>query len=240
VKAWATPSAPRTADHRLARVQLVDSRRLKKRMTGCSRMKDQAFKDKAGSRCSPPTAAFRADRGCISYAAVAYIGGLSSVGRHEVLVPFAAQEVRREDARSNKDQTAIDLISSGNRGVREIHRRSARRVAAWGDCTDVTAIVTASEGNRQGTIRWVDAEGARSHDRRYFDGKDDRGGNRRQAWANSVIAPSPKSAMNSVQALVAATMERFGRIECCVKQPGMFAPLQETKCTRFDADSGTR
>ena len=40
----------------------------------------------------------------------------------------------------------------------------------------------------------------------------------------------------SVKALVAATMERFGRIDVLVNNAALFAPLQETKCTEIDAD----
>jgi NAD(P)-dependent dehydrogenase (short-subunit alcohol dehydrogenase family) len=39
----------------------------------------------------------------------------------------------------------------------------------------------------------------------------------------------------SVKALVAATMERFGRIDVLVNNAALFAPLQETKCTEIDA-----
>ena len=40
----------------------------------------------------------------------------------------------------------------------------------------------------------------------------------------------------SVKALVAAAMERFGRIDILVNNAALFAPLQETKCTEIDAD----
>jgi NAD(P)-dependent dehydrogenase (short-subunit alcohol dehydrogenase family) len=39
----------------------------------------------------------------------------------------------------------------------------------------------------------------------------------------------------SVKTLVAATMERFGRIDVLVNNAALFAPLQETKCTEIDA-----
>ena len=41
---------------------------------------------------------------------------------------------------------------------------------------------------------------------------------------------------SSVKSLVAATMERFGRIDVLVNNAALFAPLQETKCTEIDAD----
>ena len=44
----------------------------------------------------------------------------------------------------------------------------------------------------------------------------------------------------SVKTLVAATMERFGRIDVLVNNAALFAPLQETKCTRSTWISGTR
>jgi NAD(P)-dependent dehydrogenase (short-subunit alcohol dehydrogenase family) len=39
---------------------------------------------------------------------------------------------------------------------------------------------------------------------------------------------------SSVKTLVAATMERFGRIDVLVNNAALFAPLQETKCTEID------
>src|SRR5262245_21334860 len=39
----------------------------------------------------------------------------------------------------------------------------------------------------------------------------------------------------SVKALVAATMERFGKIDVLVNNAALYAPLQETKCTGIDA-----
>jgi NAD(P)-dependent dehydrogenase (short-subunit alcohol dehydrogenase family) len=49
----------------------------------------------------------------------------------------------------------------------------------------------------------------------------------------SVIADVSDEA--SVKSLVAATMERFGRIDVLVNNAALFAPLQETKCTEIDA-----
>jgi len=39
----------------------------------------------------------------------------------------------------------------------------------------------------------------------------------------------------AVKALVAATVERFGKIDVLVNNAALFAPLQETKCTEIDA-----
>ena len=55
--------------------------------------------------------------------------------------------------------------------------------------------------------------------------------------ANSVIsAVADVSDESSVKTLVAATMERFGRIDVLVNNAALFAPLQETKCTEIDTD----
>jgi NAD(P)-dependent dehydrogenase (short-subunit alcohol dehydrogenase family) len=40
---------------------------------------------------------------------------------------------------------------------------------------------------------------------------------------------------SSVKALVAATMERFGKIDVLVNNAALYAPLQETRCTEIDA-----
>jgi NAD(P)-dependent dehydrogenase (short-subunit alcohol dehydrogenase family) len=54
--------------------------------------------------------------------------------------------------------------------------------------------------------------------------------------ANSVAsAIADVSDEGSVKALVAVTMERFGRIDVLVNNAALFAPLQETKCTEIDA-----
>jgi NAD(P)-dependent dehydrogenase (short-subunit alcohol dehydrogenase family) len=50
--------------------------------------------------------------------------------------------------------------------------------------------------------------------------------------ANSVISTvTDVSDEASVKALIAATMERFGKIDVLVNNAALFAPLQETKCT---------
>src|SRR5215475_8247997 len=55
--------------------------------------------------------------------------------------------------------------------------------------------------------------------------------------ANSVAsAIADVSDEGSVKALVAATMERFGRIDVLVNNAALFAPLQETKCTEIDGE----
>ena len=55
--------------------------------------------------------------------------------------------------------------------------------------------------------------------------------------ANSVTSMiADVSNEKSVEALVAATMERFGRIDVLVNNAALFAPLQETKCTQIEAE----
>src|SRR5213083_791583 len=54
--------------------------------------------------------------------------------------------------------------------------------------------------------------------------------------ANSVAsAVADVSDETSVKALVAATIERFGKIDVLVNNAALFAPLQEAKCTEIDA-----
>src|SRR5215471_4220773 len=55
--------------------------------------------------------------------------------------------------------------------------------------------------------------------------------------ANSVeSAIADVSDETSVKALVAATIERFGKIDVLVNNAALFAPLQETKCTEIDGE----
>jgi len=54
--------------------------------------------------------------------------------------------------------------------------------------------------------------------------------------ANSVTsAVTDVSDEDAVRAAVAATMERFGRIDILVNNAALFAPLREQKCTEIDA-----
>src|SRR5467141_1251847 len=55
--------------------------------------------------------------------------------------------------------------------------------------------------------------------------------------ANSVTsAVADVSDETSVKALVAASIERFGKIDVLVNNAALFAPLQETKCTEIDGE----
>jgi NAD(P)-dependent dehydrogenase (short-subunit alcohol dehydrogenase family) len=58
----------------------------------------------------------------------------------------------------------------------------------------------------------------------------------REYGANSVASEiADVSDESAVKALVAKTMERFGKIDILVNNAALFAPLQETKCTEIDA-----
>src|SRR5262245_47354312 len=50
--------------------------------------------------------------------------------------------------------------------------------------------------------------------------------------ASAVVDVSDES---SVRGLVAATIDRFGKIDVLVNNAALYAPLQETKCTEIDA-----
>ena len=55
--------------------------------------------------------------------------------------------------------------------------------------------------------------------------------------ANSVASTvADVSDESAVKVLVAATMDRFGKINVLVNNAALFAPLQETKCTAIDAE----
>ncbi len=55
--------------------------------------------------------------------------------------------------------------------------------------------------------------------------------------ANSVTsAVADVSDEQAVEALVAQTIERFGKIDVLVNNAALYAPLQETKCTEIEAD----
>ena len=79
------------------------------------------------------------------------------------------------------------------------------------------------------------AEGARLMIADIADGKDLAAEIARDHGANSVAsAVTDVSDEGAVKALVAATMERFGKIDILVNNAALFAPLQEQKVTEID------
>jgi NAD(P)-dependent dehydrogenase (short-subunit alcohol dehydrogenase family) len=79
------------------------------------------------------------------------------------------------------------------------------------------------------------AEGARLMIADIVDGKEVADELAARHGANSVAsAVSDVSDEASVKALVALTMERFGKIDVLVNNAALFAPLKETKCTEID------
>src|ERR1044071_8806736 len=101
-----------------------------------------------------------------------------------------------------------------------------------------TAIVTGgAKGIGRHYSQALAADGARGMIADIADGKEIAQEIAAKHGANSVTsAVADVSDEGSVKALVAATMERFGRIDVLVNNAALFAPLQETKCTEIDAD----
>jgi NAD(P)-dependent dehydrogenase (short-subunit alcohol dehydrogenase family) len=100
-----------------------------------------------------------------------------------------------------------------------------------------TAIVT---GGAKGIGRHYSlalaAEGARVMIADIADGRDVADEIAARYGANSVASHiTDVSDEGAVKALVAATVERFGKIDVLVNNAALFAPLQETKCTEIDA-----
>jgi NAD(P)-dependent dehydrogenase (short-subunit alcohol dehydrogenase family) len=100
-----------------------------------------------------------------------------------------------------------------------------------------TAIVT---GGAKGIGRHYSlalaAEGARVMIADIADGRDVADEIAARYGANSVATHiTDVSDEGAVKALVAATVERFGKIDVLVNNAALFAPLQETKCTEIDA-----
>jgi NAD(P)-dependent dehydrogenase (short-subunit alcohol dehydrogenase family) len=99
-----------------------------------------------------------------------------------------------------------------------------------------TAIVT---GGTKGIGRHYSlalaAEGARVMIADIADGREVADEIAARYGANSVASHiTDVSDEGAVKALVAATVERFGKIDVLVNNAALFAPLQETKCTEID------
>ena len=79
------------------------------------------------------------------------------------------------------------------------------------------------------------AEGARLMIADIADGSEVAAALAREHGANSVESSiTDVSDEGAVKALVAKTMERFGKVDILVNNAALFAPLQETKCTDID------
>jgi NAD(P)-dependent dehydrogenase (short-subunit alcohol dehydrogenase family) len=100
-----------------------------------------------------------------------------------------------------------------------------------------TAIVTGgAKGIGRHYSHALAAEGARVMIADIADGREVADEIAAKYGLNSVAsAVTDVSDENSVKALVAATIERFGKIDVLVNNAALFAPLQETKCTEIDA-----
>jgi len=101
-----------------------------------------------------------------------------------------------------------------------------------------TAIVT---GGAKGIGRHYSlalaGEGARVMIADIADGEDVARAIAAKHGANSVASTvADVSDESAVKMLVAATMDRFGKIDVLVNNAALFAPLQETKCTAIDAE----
>src|SRR2546421_8112097 len=102
-----------------------------------------------------------------------------------------------------------------------------------------TAIVTGgAKGIGRHYSRALAAESARVMIADIADGRDLAEEIAAAHGANSVTSVvADVSGETAVERLVAATVERFGKIDVLVNNAALFAPLQETKCTEIDAAS---
>jgi len=102
-----------------------------------------------------------------------------------------------------------------------------------------TAIVTGgAKGIGRHYSRALAAESARVMIADIADGRDLAEEIAAAHGSNSVTSVvADVSGETAVERLVAATVERFGKIDVLVNNAALFAPLQETKCTEIDAAS---
>src|SRR5262245_51349291 len=101
-----------------------------------------------------------------------------------------------------------------------------------------TAIVTGgAKGIGRHYSRALAAEGARVMIADIAEGRDLAEEIAAEHGANSVTsALIDVSNEAAVKGLVAATIERFGKIDVLVNNAALYAPLQETKCTEIDTE----
>jgi NAD(P)-dependent dehydrogenase (short-subunit alcohol dehydrogenase family) len=101
----------------------------------------------------------------------------------------------------------------------------------------VAILTGGAKGIGRHYARALAAEGARLMIADIADGKDLAAGLARDQGANSVeSAITDVSDEGAVKALVAKTMERFGKIDILVNNAALFAPLHEQKCTDIEAE----
>jgi NAD(P)-dependent dehydrogenase (short-subunit alcohol dehydrogenase family) len=107
-----------------------------------------------------------------------------------------------------------------------------------GRLNDRVAIVTGgAKGIGRHYANALAAEGARLMIADVADGKEVADAIARDHGANSVASEiADVSDESAVKALVAKTMERFGKIDVLVNNAALFAPLKETKATEIDVD----
>src|SRR5438552_7032409 len=105
----------------------------------------------------------------------------------------------------------------------------------------VAILTGGAKGIGKHYARALASEGARLMIADIADGSEVAAGLARDYGANSVeSAVTDVSDEGAVRALVARTMDRFGRIDILVNNAALFAPLQETKCTDIDIDTWDR
>jgi len=99
----------------------------------------------------------------------------------------------------------------------------------------VAILTGGAKGIGQHYARALVAEGARLMIADIADGKEVAAALAREHGANLVESSmTDVSDEAAVKALVAKTMERFGKIDILVNNAALFAPLQEAKCTEID------
>jgi NAD(P)-dependent dehydrogenase (short-subunit alcohol dehydrogenase family) len=99
----------------------------------------------------------------------------------------------------------------------------------------VAVVTGGAKGIGQHYGRALAAEGARMMIADIADGEEVAASLAREHGANSVASSvTDVSDETAVKALVAETMDRFGKIDILVNNAALFAPLRETKCTEID------
>ena len=101
----------------------------------------------------------------------------------------------------------------------------------------VAILTGGAKGIGKHYARALASEGARLMIADIADGREVAAALARDYGPNSVeSAVTEVSDESAVAALVARTMERFGKIDILVNNAALFAPLRETRCTEIDVD----